>query len=107
VLASPLEVRGLAHITGGGIDNLLRLDPGAGYEIDDPLPVPPIFDLIQELSAASAAEMHEVFNMGCGFCCVTAARDEDAALSLLHRHYPEAKRIGRVTDRRGSVVRGR
>ena len=42
--------------------------------------------------------MHEVFNMGCGFCCVVAAADEDAALELLRRHYPDAKRIGRATS---------
>jgi phosphoribosylaminoimidazole (AIR) synthetase len=38
--------------------------------------------------------MHDVFNMGCGFCCVVAASDETAALDLLRRHYATAKRIG-------------
>jgi phosphoribosylformylglycinamidine cyclo-ligase len=41
--------------------------------------------------------MHEVFNMGCGFCCVVAAGDESAAVELLGGHYPVAKRIGRAT----------
>jgi phosphoribosylformylglycinamidine cyclo-ligase len=95
--------RGLAHITGEGFDNLLRLEADVGYEIDDPLPVPPIFDLIQELGEVSDAEMREVFNMGCGFCCVVAAGDEAAALELLRAHYPAAKRIGRATDRSGEV----
>jgi len=31
-------------------------------------------------------------NMGCGFCCVVAADDEGAALEILRRHYPGAKR---------------
>jgi phosphoribosylformylglycinamidine cyclo-ligase len=92
-------VRGLAHITGEGFDNLLRLEAEVGYEIDDPLPVPPIFELIQELGGVSDAEMREVFNMGCGFCCVVAANDEDRALELLRAHYPAAKRAGRATDR--------
>ena len=82
----------------GGLDNLLRLAAEVGYEIDDPLPVPPVFGLIQELGAVSDAEMYEVFNMGCGFCCVVAAADEGAALELLRRHYPEAKRIGRAAE---------
>jgi phosphoribosylaminoimidazole (AIR) synthetase len=35
--------------------------------------------------------------MGCGFCCVVAADDEQAALEILNRHYPDAKRIGTAT----------
>ena len=85
-------------------DNLLRLEAEVGYEIDDPLPVPEIFTLIQELGDVSDEEMHEVFNMGCGFCVVVAADDEDAALGLLRAHYPEAKRIGRASADAGRVV---
>jgi phosphoribosylformylglycinamidine cyclo-ligase len=97
LLRSEVDVRGLAHITSGGLGNLLRLEAEIGYEIDEPLPVPPIFELIRELGDVDAEEMREVFNMGCGFCCVVAAGDKNAALELLRRHYPEAKRIGRVT----------
>ena len=61
-----------------------------GYEIEDPPPVPPIFTLIQERSGTSDDEMREVFNMGCGFCCVVAPDDESETLELLRRHYPEA-----------------
>jgi phosphoribosylformylglycinamidine cyclo-ligase len=103
LLRSPVEVRGLAHITSGGLGNLLRLAAEVGYEIDDPLPVPPVFELIRERSGASVGEMHDVFNMGCGFCCVVAVGDEEAALTLLRDCYPNAKRIGRVVE--GSSVR--
>jgi phosphoribosylformylglycinamidine cyclo-ligase len=106
LLRSEVEVRALAHITGGGLDNLLRVQASVGYEIDDPLPVAPVFGLIQELGGVSDDEMYEVFNMGCGFCCVVAADDEPAATDLLRRLYPEAKRIGRATDRVGKIVRG-
>jgi phosphoribosylformylglycinamidine cyclo-ligase len=98
LLRSEVEVRGLAHITSGGTKNLLRLAAEVGYEIDEPLPVPPVFELIQDQGGVSAEEMNEVFNMGCGFCVVVAAGDEATALGLLRRHYPEAKRIGRATD---------
>ena len=101
LLRSEVDVRGLAHITSGGLGNLLRLAAEVGYEIDDPLPVPPIFELIQERGDVSDEEMHDVFNMGCGFCCVVAAAgDEAAALELLRRHYPAAKRgsAKRVTE---------
>jgi phosphoribosylformylglycinamidine cyclo-ligase len=104
-LRSDADVRGLAHITGGGFDNLLRLGDHVGFEIDNPLPVPPVFELIAELGNVSEEEMYEVFNMGCGFCCVVAAADEDAALTVLREHYPDAKRIGRATDPPARVVR--
>jgi phosphoribosylformylglycinamidine cyclo-ligase len=104
LLRSPAEVRGLAHITSGGLGNLLRLETEAGFEIDDPLPVPAIFDLIRELGEVDDEEMREVFNLGCGFCCVVAAADEDAALELLRGHYPEAKRIGRAAPEPGLRV---
>jgi phosphoribosylformylglycinamidine cyclo-ligase len=98
LLRSEVDVRGLAHITSGGTGNLLRLAADVGYEIDDPLPVPPVFDLIQEHGEVSDEEMREVFNMGCGFCVVVPATDEAAALALLRAHYPPAKRVGRATE---------
>jgi phosphoribosylformylglycinamidine cyclo-ligase len=105
LLRSDVEVRGLAHLTSGGLDNLLRLAAEVGYEIDDPLPVPPVFELIRERGGVSDAEMHEVFNMGCGFCAVVAPDDEDAALALLREHYPSAKRVGRAVDAAGEILR--
>ena len=99
LLRSEVEVRGLAHITSGGLGNLTRLAADVGYEIDDPLPVPPVFTLIQERSGASDEEMGEVFNMGCGFCCIVAQDDEAEALGLLRRHYREARRVGRASKR--------
>jgi phosphoribosylformylglycinamidine cyclo-ligase len=101
LLRSEVDVRGLAHITSGGLGNLLRLETESGFEIDDPLPVPPIFELIKELGEVSDEEMREVFNLGCGFCCVVAAEGESAALDLLCRHHPEAKRIGHATAEAG------
>jgi phosphoribosylformylglycinamidine cyclo-ligase len=97
LLRSGVDVRGLAHITSGGLGNLLRFAADVGYEIDAPLPVPPVFELIQERGGVSDGEMHDVFNMGCGFCCVVAADDETAALELLRLHCPGAKRVGRAT----------
>jgi phosphoribosylformylglycinamidine cyclo-ligase len=105
LLGSEADVRGLAHITGDGLNNLTRLAAPVGYEISDPLEVPPLFGLIAELGEVPDEEMYEVFNMGCGFVCVVAAADADPALDLLRRHYPAAKRVGTVTDRDGVVER--
>jgi phosphoribosylformylglycinamidine cyclo-ligase len=105
LLATPVDVRGLAHITGDGLNNLLRLAAPVGYEISDPFDVPPVFELIAELGEVPEDEMYEVFNMGCGFVCVVAAADGPAALELLRGHYPAARTIGTVTDRDGVVER--
>jgi phosphoribosylformylglycinamidine cyclo-ligase len=105
LLRSEVDVRGLAHITSGGLNNLLRLEADVAYEIDDPLPVPPVFELIRELGEVSDEEMHEVFNMGCGFCVVVAASDEKAAVKRLQGHYPAAKVIGRATEGPAGVQR--
>jgi phosphoribosylformylglycinamidine cyclo-ligase len=96
LLRSEVEVRGLAHITSGGLGNLTRLHNELDYDFDEPLEVPPIFELIEDRGEVAPEEMYEVFNMGCGFCCVVAAADEDAALALLRGHYPAAQRIGRA-----------
>ena len=105
LLRSDIDVRGLAHITSGGLENLLRLEADVGYEIDDPLPVPDVFSLIQELGGVSDSEMYDVFNMGCGFCVVVAAGDEDRALTALRAHYPGAQLIGRAAEGEAGVTR--
>jgi phosphoribosylformylglycinamidine cyclo-ligase len=97
LLASGADVRGLAHVTGGGLANLLRLHAPVGFEIGDPLPVPAIFGLVRELGDVAEPEMWEVFNMGCGFAVVVPEADADAAAALLARHHPGSRRIGTVT----------
>jgi phosphoribosylformylglycinamidine cyclo-ligase len=104
LIGSDVEVHGLAHITGDGMLNLLRLNAAAGYEIDRPLPRPAVFTLIERLGGVPAAEMHQVFNMGPGFVCATPAGHEDAALEVLRGHHPAAARIGRVTEEAGTVA---
>jgi len=103
LLASAVDVRGLAHITSGGLLNLLRLEAEVGYAIDSPLPRLPIFDLVAERSRAQEAELLEVFNMGCGFCCVVPADQTDAAVELLDSHHPGTAVIGRATGDAGVV----
>lgn len=96
LIGSRAAVHGLAHITSGGLDNLLRLKAEVTYEITDPLKPQPVFGLIAERGGVREAEMYEVFNMGCGFCCVVPAADEPAALELLRGHHPGAAKIGTV-----------
>jgi phosphoribosylformylglycinamidine cyclo-ligase len=101
LLRSGVPVHGLAHITGGGLTNLLRL--GGGYAIEDPLPVPAIFDLVARLGSVEAAEMWEVFNMGCGLVAVVPDAHADEAAAILAARHPGSRRIGTATDRTGRV----
>src|SRR3954451_23253241 len=101
LLHSDVDGRGLAHITSGGLGKLLRLEADGGYRIDHPLPTLPIFDLIAERSGASDEHQHDVFNMGCGFCCVVPAAQGDAAVELLAVRHPGAAVIGRATAEAG------
>ncbi len=103
LLRSGVPVHGLAHITGGGLHNLTRLNGDAGFEVSDPLPVPPVLDLVRELGGVDDAEMWEVFNMGCGFCAVVPDEAADDAAALLGSHHPGTRRIGTVTDRAGRI----
>ena len=74
LLASDVPVHGLAHITGGGLNNLTRLNRAVGWSIEAPLPVPAVISLIGTLGEVADAEMWEVFNMGCGFVAVVPDR---------------------------------
>jgi phosphoribosylformylglycinamidine cyclo-ligase len=103
VIGSTAEVHGLAHITGDGLLNLLRLNEDVGYELDALLEVPSIFGLIESTGGLTPVEMYEAFNMGIGFCCIVPAADSDAAAALLQGHYPTARRIGEVTPEPGVI----
>jgi phosphoribosylformylglycinamidine cyclo-ligase len=104
LLESGADVHGLAHITGGGVLNLLRIGEGVGYEISRPLPVPPIFALIAASGGVADEEMWEVFNMGCGFCVMAAADDAAGAVELLGGSHPGAAMIGQLSDDVGTLT---
>ncbi len=104
LLRSGLPVHGLAHITGGGLANLLRLDDAVGFAIDAPLPAPPVYDLIRAESGVPEAELWGIFNMGCGFVVVVPEAAADEAVALLAAHHPGAARIGTVTADAGATT---
>ena len=103
LLRSEIPVHGLAHITGGGLCNLLRLGSGIGFEVSEALPVPPVFGLIAELGGVNPSEMWEVFNMGCGFAVIVPEAEAEATVALLAGHHPGTARIGSVTAQAGRV----
>jgi phosphoribosylformylglycinamidine cyclo-ligase len=103
--AAGVEIRGLAHITGGGVvDNLPRILPdGLGAVIRrGAWPVPPIFDLIQEAGQVSDDEMYHVFNMGLGMLVVVSPETGRQALELLSG---DAYEVGHVlADPSGIII---
>ncbi len=87
-------IKGLAHITGGGlIDNLPRVLPKNCDAVihTKSWRVPRIFQLLQENGKIDRQEMFQVFNMGIGMVAIVSERDAKRSMSILR-----AKRIGRV-----------
>lgn len=97
-VAASYRVKGVAHITGGGIvDNVPRvLPPGRKFKIDFGWDVPPIFSMIQKLGHISRDEMFRVFNMGVGMVLVLSQEEVDGAVSLLKDLGCKAFPIGEI-----------
>ncbi len=103
LLDARLDVRGLAHITGGGVvDNLPRILPAnvGARLIRGAWHVPPIFALVQREAQVSDAEMFHVFNMGLGMLVILPQADVERALALL----PELRRVGVIVEGAREIV---
>ena len=88
-------LKGMAHITGGGlVENIPRILPdGTSAHLDSSTwRVPPIFTLLQERALIASEEMYRVFNMGIGMTLICDASDADAILSAI----PNAEVVGNV-----------
>lgn len=109
LLAAGVPLRGMAHITGGGITgNLTRMFPKGCAAVVDiaSWTRPAIFDWLQQEGAVAEDEMRRVFNCGVGFVMVVPRREADAALSLLKRARLKPWMLGEVIKRgRGEDVR--
>jgi phosphoribosylformylglycinamidine cyclo-ligase len=94
-------VKGLAHITGGGlIDNLPRILPSTCDAIIETKGwrVPRIFQILQQNGSVDPAEMYQVFNMGVGMVVIVTEQDSQRAKSILR-----SKEIGRIERGTGKV----
>jgi len=94
-------IKGLAHITGGGlIDNLPRILPKSCDAVIDTKSwrVPPIFQILQGHGDVDPAEMYQAFNMGIGMVAIVSEGDVPRTMSIL-----KAKRIGRTELGRGKT----
>jgi len=105
------RVRGLAHITGGGLtDNVPRILPaGCAAEIRrGAWEIPALFRWLQETGGIDDDEMYRAFNMGVGMVVVVSSEEADTAIARLAESGERAFPIGRVVDgeRRVRYVRG-
>ncbi|MFH1754489.1 MAG: phosphoribosylformylglycinamidine cyclo-ligase [Candidatus Latescibacterota bacterium] len=104
-LLQQVDVKGLAHITGGGIiDNLPRVLPAnCGAVIHKGTwPVQPVFTFLQDKGAVAELEMFTVFNMGIGMVVVVSAEEED----IVQKYSGDMPiyRIGKITDGQRQVI---
>ena len=97
-LINQVNVNGIAHITGGGLDNISRINDNFQYVIDNPLPVPSVFDWLQEKGNIETKEMYRTFNMGMGMIIIIDKADAEKSVSILGKH---AQVIGSVENGKG------
>lgn len=103
------NVKGLAHITGGGFyENIPRALPhglGATVQLGS-WPVPAIFDLIQEKGNLEARDMFSTFNMGIGMMVVVSEAEADKVVQRLEELGEKAYIIGQVQAGDGVQIGG-
>jgi phosphoribosylformylglycinamidine cyclo-ligase len=101
-LMHDVSVKGMAHITGGGLlENVPRMLP-AGLQARlkrTAWPRPPIFAWLQRHGNVDEHEMHRVFNCGIGMAVVVAAVDVDRAMRKLGELGERVHRIGAIVAR--------
>jgi len=98
-LIKKVKVKGIAHITGGGLTgNLVRVLPEGLQAVINPQSWdrPSIFQLIQSNGPVDEAEMFRVFNMGIGLCIVVSPKDLKESIKILRRAMVHPIVIGEV-----------
>jgi phosphoribosylformylglycinamidine cyclo-ligase len=101
-LIKELPVKGMAHITGGGItENVPRVLPDNVKAVVEKAnwQRPKLFDWLQREGQVAESEMHRVFNCGIGMVVVVAAAHAERALALLTAAGEQAQVIGRIEAR--------
>ena len=103
MLRNAVEIRGMAHVTGGGlVGNLPRALGGLGARLDArSWGEPEVFGLIRSLGEVPEVELRRVFNLGVGFCAVVPPEEAEPGLEALRGAGCEAWRIGVVTETAG------
>jgi phosphoribosylformylglycinamidine cyclo-ligase len=105
-VSKKFEVKGMAHITGGGfIDNVPRVLPKKCDAVirKGSWDVPPIFQLLAAKGGVQEGELYQVFNMGIGMTLIVAAGKADAALRFIRARRQAAWIIGEIVPGAGKA----
>ncbi len=108
-LAEEFHVKGMAHITGGGItENLARVLPEgrAARVASGSWPVPAVFRVVQAAAGLGDEEMLRTFNMGIGFMLVVGAAEAAGVAAALRAAGESVVEVGEVVDGAGGVLYG-
>ncbi len=100
-MAAEFQVKGIAHITGGGLtENLPRVFPKdcKAQLRRGSWPAPPIFSLIKKIGRVDEAEMYRVFNMGIGLVLIVSAKDADAVIAKAATFGDTGYKIGEMVS---------
>lgn len=106
-LMKEFELKGVAHITGGGfIENIPRIFPkGIGAKIDvKSYPIHPIFELLRQRSGLDNAKLYNTFNMGIGMVICVNAKDADKLVKRAFELGEKAYIIGETIDGEGITL---
>ena len=98
VLGQSIDIKGIAHITGGGLlENIPRVLPdGCGVKIQKrSWPTPPVFDVMQHIGNVDKNEMYRTFNMGIGMVFIVDPSNIDTVKNALN-NLTEVYEIGTV-----------
>ncbi|MBC8578265.1 phosphoribosylformylglycinamidine cyclo-ligase [Lachnospiraceae bacterium NSJ-12] len=101
------ELKGIAHITGGGfIENVPRMLPeGVDARISlNAIDAPKVYTLLEKLSGLEINELYNTFNMGIGMMIVTAKEDADKVVEALCKVGEEATIIGEIVEGNKEVI---
>lgn len=101
-LMKQLPVKGIAHITGGGlVENIPRILPGdlTATLYKNSWNMPPLFHWLQKHGNVTDNEMHRVFNCGIGMILVVAPTHANEAIGILQRAGETAWKIGEIKSR--------
>lgn len=102
-LISEIDVKGMAHITGGGlVDNVPRVLPENTQAVlhRDSWQMPELFRWLQMKGGVADAEMVRVFNCGIGMVVIVSPDQADAAIKSLTTQGLKAWTVGEVVERR-------
>ena len=107
-LMQKVEVKGIAHITGGGfIENIPRVFPdGIGCEIDlNSYKLSPLYEIIKEKSGLKNEQLYNTFNMGIGMVVVVDKKDADLTIATLNELGEKAHLVGKTINGKGVTLK--